>query len=278
MNKVIAGCSLLAVLLGLTGCATTDQRVMALQSENDLLKRDLQDKAAQIGTLAQEKTRLETELSYCTRRAEVLVKEKSARLDEASVLRKGVREFTEQVMKSLQTYFQRAEIVDYLGNELFERAGTDTQKNVLLVDLANPANENGTIIGGRAWLSAPGRLTFCLLRLDPSSGKYAVVAMSPEVAGSQSGVQTWVFDVPMAARKGDLVGIHLPEDVVVPYDDVDTGQVVAIPGKVKLNDTLSVVPGDARNKRTYSFGVVGYFDSPQAATTPAADTATTPVN
>ena len=260
-NVLWVVCGMMAALM-MSGCATTDQRVMALQTENDALKKDVQEKTVQIGSLTQDKARLENELSYCNRRAEVLVKEKSARLDEASVLRKGVREFTEQVMKSLQTYFQRAEIVDYLGNELFARANADSQQKVLLVDLANPALENGTIIGGRAWLNAPGKLHFCLLRLDTASGKYSVVAMSPEIDAAAAGLQTWVFDLPMAARKGDLVGVYLPENVVISYDDVDTGQVVAVPGSVKVNDTVSVVPGDARNKRTYSFGVVGYFDTP----------------
>ena len=272
MRHVLAGIGLMAAVAFMTGCATTDQRVMQLQSENDQLKKNVEDKATQISTLTQEKTRLEAELNYCTRRADVLVKEKSARLDEASVLRKGVREFTEQVMKSLQTYFQKAEIVDYLGNELFARANTDTQQNVLLVDLANPARENGTIIGGRAWVATVGKLHFCLLRLDPTSGKYSVAAFSPELKAEQTGLQNWVFDLPMAARKGDLVAIYQPENVLISYDDVDTGQCVAIPGKVKLNDTVSVVAGDARNKRTYSFGVVGYFDTPAApAATPAAE-------
>jgi outer membrane murein-binding lipoprotein Lpp len=259
MNKILTFASPLLVALLLAGCATTDEKTMQLQAENDSLKKDVAGKAQQIQFLTGEKARLSSELDYSTKRDEVLAKEKAARMEEASVTRKGVRDFTDHVMKTLQDYFSRAEIVDYLGNELLARGKTDSAKNVLLVDLANPTRENGTIIGGRAYVSGPCKISFCLLR--PNAGKYDVVAMTPELAATAAGAQNWVFDLPMAARKGDLIGTYFSEDVCIPYDDFDTGHVVPVPGTAKLNSSVTVVPGDARGKRTYSFGVVGYFDT-----------------
>lgn len=264
--------ALLGALL-LAGCATTNEQLIALQTENAGLKQDVQAKDSRIQELTADKTKLTTELDYCTKRADVLVKEKSARLGEASELRKGIREFTEQMQKSLQTYFQRTEIVDYLGSELIARASADPQKTVLLVDLNNPVPENGTVIGGRAWLTGPARLSYCLLRHE-QNGKYTAVAVTPEITASQTGLQNWVFDLPISAHKGDLIGIYLADNVTIPYDDVDTGQVVAIPGEIKPGASVAITPGDSRNKRTYSFGVVGYFDSPAAnATAPASEAA-----
>lgn len=258
-----------------SGCATTDQQLIALQNENAGLKQDLQSKAGQLQVLSAEKTRLSAELDYCTKRSGVLMKEKSARLDEAAVLRKGIREFTEAMQKTLQTYFQRTEIVDYIGSELIARANTDAQKNVLLADLSNPVTAGGTLIGGRAWLNGPTRISFCLLRLNPENGKYVIVSMTPVTTATQNGLQTWVFDLPMAARKGDLVGVYFPDSVTIPYDDVDTGQVIAIPGEAKAGDSIAIASGEERNRRSYSFGVVGYLEAP---VTPASNGSETPAS
>lgn len=252
-----------ALLLG--GCASVDQQLMALQQENAGLKQDIQAKVAQLEVLSAEKARLTSELDYCNRRASVLSKEKSARQDESTVLRKGIREFAEAMQKTLQTYFQRTEIVDYIGSELIERANVDAeQKTILLADLSNPVPAGGTLIGGRAWVKSPTRLNFCLLRLNPENGKYTIVTMTPEISAAQAGLQTWVFDIPMAARKGDLIGVYFPDAVSIPYDAVDTGQVVAIPGEAKIGASVSVGVGESGNKRSYSFGVVGYLEATTA--------------
>lgn len=262
--KTTAFVSLLLAALA-SGCATTDQQVLKLQSENEDLKRDVADKSAQIHNLSDQKASLEADLAYCSKRSDVLEKEKSSRIDEASAIRKGVREFTDQVMSSMQTYFQRAEIVDYVGSELFARASVDTAKNLLLVDLKNTMKENGTVIGGRAYVTGPTRVQFCLIRPDDARGKFTVVAITPPVTAADAGLQSWTFDVPMSAKRGDLIGIYLPDDASIPYDDADTGQAVGVPGPVKINGAVALSAGGAKNKRAYSFGVVGYFDAAGSA-------------
>lgn len=202
----------------------------------------------------------------------MLEQEKGARVDEAAAMRKGVREFTDQVMSSLQTYFERAEIVDYVGSELLPRASTDALKNILLVDMGNAIKANGTVIGGRAWLSGPTRVQFCLVRRDEKEGRFSVVAMTPLVSSADAGLQAWTFEVPMAARKGDFIGVYMPDDSSIPYDDVDTGEVVAVPGPVKMNSPVSLKVTGGRNKRSYSFGVVGYFDAAEAPAEAAPET------
>jgi len=267
MNLKSTACVSFLFAALVSGCATTDQSVLQLQSENQSLKRDVEDKSAQIRSLVDENAKLGADLEYCNKRSGVLEKEKTSRIDEANAIRKGVREFTDQVMGSMQTYFQRAEIVDYVGSELFARASVDPLKNMLLVDLKNPIKVNGTVIGGRAYVTGPTRVQFCLVRLDDAKGKYSVVALTPPVAATDAGSQSWTFDVPLSAKEGDLIGLYLPDDTNVPYDDVDTGQVVSVPGPVKVNGTVALSVGGAKNKRAYSFGVVGYFDSTVTAET-----------
>ncbi|MEI6972491.1 MAG: hypothetical protein WCL44_13365 [bacterium] len=246
----------------LAGCVSPDARMRAIQADNSRLNQDIRSKTRMIEELAAEKSRLAMELEYSSRRAEVLMKERNARRDDETALRKGVREFTEQMQASLQTYYKRTEIVDYLGSELIPRASDDSQKNVMLVDLGNPILQKGTIIGGRAWVTGPTRLCYCLLRQEPVGRKYRVVTVTPEVVSEVAGTQNWIFDMPMAVRKGDLIGVYVPGSVSIPYDDVDTGEVCAFSGKAEANSVITIIPGNTRSKRAYSFGVIGYFDSP----------------
>jgi hypothetical protein len=257
---------LMLAAAGLAGCATTDQQLLQLRSENEKLKSEVSDQASEIASLAGKNQKLEEDLAYCSKRTDVLLKEKGARIEESAQTRKGVREFTDQVMSSLQTYFQKAEVVDYVGGELLERANVDALKNMVLVDLGNTIRADGTVIGGRAYLTGPSRLQFCLVRGNENGAKYSVVAITPPIVAADAGVQAWSFEVPMAAKKGDLVAVYLPDDVSIPYDDADTGHVVAVPGPVKLNGGIALKFGGAKNKRAYSFGVVGYFDTGEAAT------------
>jgi hypothetical protein len=243
------------------GCASMSQDAQQMADENKGLRQELQANERTIQGLNREKDRLTEDLAYSTHRNDILEKEKTARIDEASQTRKGVREFTDQVMNSLQTYFQKAEVVDYIGGELIARDNVDTTKNMLLVDLGNPLRADGTVIGARAYLTGPSRLQFCLLRADESNSKFTIVSITPPIIAADSGSQSWSFEVPMAGQKGDLIGVYMPDDVSIPYDDADTGHVVWAPGPAKLNSAVTVKVGSARNKRAYSFGVVGYFES-----------------
>lgn len=245
-------------LIVLAGCATPEQQVLNLQSKTKDLQGQVEQRDQQIKQLNEQVQTLQQDKNYYSTRSTVLEKEKTARVQEAESMRKGVREFTDQVITSLNTYFQRAEIVDYTGGEIVSRRNLSDEKNVLLIDMAHPITLSGTIIGGRAFVTTPARIQFCLIRFS-AGGKGEVVGLSREIVADKAGAQSWTFDVPMAAKQGDLIGLSM-DTCNVPYDDVDTGDVRALRGPVRLNSPVSVASAKDKNKRAYSFGVIGYFD------------------
>jgi hypothetical protein len=246
--------------LGLAGCATPDQRIAQLKTENQSLLNRTLEQDQQITSLNQEKKHLTEELNYFTRRSQVLDKEKTERIQESQDLRRGVRLFTDEVMKIMRDNYKKMEIVDYIGGELVPRQTTGSEARQLLVDLLHPLPAGGTLIGGRVYASAPTRLNFCLLRLSADKKEMKVVEFSREFKAEKAGQQQWAFEVPMTAHKGDLIGVYFPEAVAVPYDDVDTGCVLLPRGSAKLNATFDVLPAEARHKRAYSFGLLGFLD------------------
>jgi hypothetical protein len=229
-----------------------------LKRKNKDLRTQLAHREEAIKVLTKDQAFLQQELNYFTRRSRVLEKEKQARLEAAGILRQGIRNFTDNVMDTLRSYYQKTEIVDYLGSELYRRARLGDEKNQLLVDLQYPLKSDGTLVGGSAYLAAPTQFVFCLLR-HSKPGQYTVVRMSDPISSEKTGLQSWTFQVPLAGRKGDLMGIFFPGNIPVPFDDADTGNVVLVPGPVQLNSTVSIKPPETRNKRAYSFGMSGFL-------------------
>lgn len=256
---LITGVGLILVLI-LGGCSTPDQRVTQLRTENQNLLNQIKKQEQQITTLTIDKQYLTDELNYYTRRSKVLNKEKEMRIRESKNLRQGVRQFTDAVMAIMRDNYKKMEIVDYIGSELCPRLMTGGDVNQVLVDMQHPLPANGTLIGGRVVLSRPARLKFCLLRPTPDRKELLVVNMSRALVAKDAGEQQLAFNVPMAARQGDLIGVFFPEAVAVPYDDVDTGCVMILRGPVKTNDSIDIKPVEGRNKRAYSFGVMGFMD------------------
>lgn len=249
----------LAFILLVTGCATTDQRILTLKRENRTLESNMKKAETELRTLTNINTGLEKDLAYFVKRASVLDKEKSARIEEAAEIRRGTRGFTDAVMASLQDAYQKAEIVDYIGSELYERQYFGGVTNSVLVDLSHPLPANGTIIGGRAFMSNRGSIQFCLLRPDRARKKAMVVAISNTVGAEEPGVRSWNFDVPMRAREGDVIGIFSQSGALIPYDDADTGHVISVPGPIERDREISIKADGERRRRAYSFGVVGYL-------------------
>lgn len=84
--------------------------------------------------------------------------------------------------------------------------------------------------------------------------------MSREWRALEAGEQQFAFKVPMTAHKGDLIGVFFPGAVTVPYDDVDTGCVMSVRGPIKIKTLIPFKSIEGRNKRAYSFGVMGFLD------------------
>lgn len=249
-----------ALALALAGCATPDQRVARLEAEKQNLLNQTRDQEQRIASLDQDKKHLTGELDYYTRRSQTLDKEKTERIRESQELRRGVRIFTDEVMKTMRDNYKKTEIVDYIGGELIPRRTTGVESKLVLVDLLHPLPSGGTLIGGRAYVSGPTRLQFCLLRPTDDKDELLVADVSRELKAEKPGEQQLTFEVPMAARKGDFIGVCCPESVAIPYDDVDTGCVIPVRGGVKVNATLDIGPAADRNKRAYSFGMLGFLD------------------
>lgn len=254
----------LGIALGLTlflaGCATPEQRVMELQSKNRQLTQVLTQRETAIKVLKDDKDLLQRELAYYTKRADVLDKEKNYRLDSARELREGIRDFTDGVMQSLRSYYQKTEIVDYVGSEVYRRSEVPKEKNQVLIDMEHPMEADGTLIGASLYVTAPAKVAFCLLRDIKEKNQLQVVRMSEALSADKSGVQSWTFQVPLATRRGDYIGAYFPEAVPVPYDDVDTGNVAMVPGPVQMSTTLSRPEIPKRHRRAYSFGMVGFLN------------------
>lgn len=251
---------LTAAVIVCGGCVTVPPDMQELQSRNRALVKQVSEREAALKKLKDEKSHLQREVSYYTERCVVLEKEKQARIEASGDLRQGVREFTDGVMQSLRSYYQKTEIVDYVGGEVFRRSEVGTEKNVLLIDLKNVIASDGTLIGGTAYLTAPARLVFCLLRRVEGKDQLQVVRMSDPLASQEPGRKSWTFQVPLAVEKGDIIGAYFPENVAVPYDDVDTGSVVLVPGPIQMTSTVRLKAPTGRNNRAYSFGMVGFLN------------------
>ena len=245
-----------------SGCYTTDQAMLQLKQKNRDLIQQVAERESTIKLLKNDKEFLQNELAYYTKRATVLDKEKKARMEASTGLRQGIREFTDNVMNSLRNYYQKTELVDYIGSELIARTVLGDNNNTLLIDLDHPLEADGTLIGGSAYIAAaPARLVFCLLRpVAGKPGQYQVVRMSDPQASDRRGMQAWTFQVPLAGKQGDLIGVFFPELVAVPYDDADTGNAALVPGPIQAGDVVKVREPEKRNKRAYSFGMTGFLN------------------
>ena len=259
MKRILISCLVPICILG-SGCVTTDQRVIQLQNRNRELTKLVGERETAISVLKDEKGFMQRELAYYTTRARVLQKEKAEHVSSTAELRDGIRSFTDGVMKSLRSYYQKTEIVDYIGSEVYKRNRVGKETNHLLVDLHHPLTADATLIGSRAYMTGPARLVFCLLRPLPQKKQLEVVRMSDALSSKARGLQSWTYQVPLTGKKGDYIGVYFPEAVPLPYDDVDTGNAVLIGGPVQVGDTFPMQATAKRNKRAYSFGMVGFLN------------------
>jgi len=247
----------------LSSCMTVDEQVAKLKSENKALSRQLQERDRAVSAMKSERQQLQQDVAYYNQRALVLEKEKQARMKSTTEMRRGVREFTDGVMASLRSYYDKTELVDFVGAEVYARKNVGDEKNQLLIDMAHPMPSQGTLVGGTAYLTGPAGLVFCLVR--PAEGKkkkgqYLVVRVSDAVRAEKRGFHSWNFTVPLVAKKGDFIGVYFPQKVAVPFDAVDTGNVVLVKGPVQPGDVIKPPPAVGRGKRAYSFGMVGFLN------------------
>lgn len=264
MKTILPRVLVLVLAVGLTGCVTDSSLRMQgqqLQQQVDGLKKQIEAKDNAIEEMTQRTQKLTMDLGFFTQKTIVLEREKAARMKEVDVMRVGVRNFTSNVLKSIQK--SNPEIMDYVGGELCERESADAQAGVLLVDRKNKLAMDARIIGGRVFSKGPTKVVFCLLRPDAASPAQAkVVAVSSECTGAEEGAQNWTFMEPLIGQVGDMIGLFSADALNLPYDSKGTGDVVsAAKSKVQVGDVVTVDTAVSRDTRSYSFGVTGYLGS-----------------
>lgn len=258
MNRYFC-CALLLLMLMAGGCATPSEQILKLRTENKQLGQLLANREQKIEALTEKRDYLQTELDYFTKRSNVLKEEKQIRIQESQGVRKGARRFTDEMIRALQEASEGIDVVDYVGSEILRRGLRGREKNCLLVDLDHRLLSSGTLVGGRAYLAGPSTIQFCLLRPTEQGRELTVVWMSQAAVAKKAGSMQWTFSVPAVVQKGDLIGVYSQGTNLIPYDDVDTGNVMMVKGKVKLNSTVPFKYPEGRDGCAYSFGCVGYL-------------------
>jgi outer membrane murein-binding lipoprotein Lpp len=237
-----------------SGCSTAPE-LKRLRSERAVLTAELNVEREKTERLSKEKQTLEALVAHLKTVRESLSREKSARSLETARVRREVRGFVEGQVKTLRAFAVEHDMLDYVGGELIARSKVGG-KDQVLVDMGHALKAPATFVAGRARLTAPGTVSFCLLR---PMGKELVVlwvSKSFKVAG---GMLHAPFDAPIAAEKGDVPGVVCPGAVTIPYD-VGTGDTRMGAGGVKAGSRLKLSNLSGKDRRAYSFGFIGFAE------------------
>jgi len=247
MKKSIGFVSGLLVFV-LCGCTGTGS-LADLQKRNEMLESKLQMEQKETARLERRVQELETV-------ATTLGREKTLHIKDTANIRSHVRDFVQQQVEFLRDYSQNSELLDFVGGELISRSNT-TGEDLLLIDLKNRLKKNMTIIGGKLFVKKNTRVVFCLLR--PQAGQETVIWMSKVFSFPNEGLFKVSFDSPVTALKEDVIAIYCPGMVGVPYD-IGTGDTRTVRQPVDLGQKFTANSLQSSEKRSYSFGVTGFFE------------------
>jgi len=238
----------------LSGCASTD--VKQLRHERDVLSAELAVKKDRIGDLENQNRKLEDKLIYQKKVGKNLEKEKTAQAEETSIVRREARVFVQEQMGTLREFSENKELLDYVGGEPINRTEIGGE-NLLLVDMKNLIQTSGTLLGGKVFAKSKTNLSFCILR--PQGNNLVVLWISKPATVPKGGLFRVTFDVPVAAEKGDLIGLFSSGKLQIPFD-YGTGDTRTIVGPVTVGKVIPIDDLEDGEKRTYSFGVSGFLD------------------
>lgn len=251
----LSGMTLL--LIGLTGCVS-QPNLEQLRAENERLEQQLDQASGQISDLRVREQGLREDLSERERVIEVLETEKSSRTEVASHLRSSIRAFVQDQIDSYQDFLLQADLLDYVGGELVERANRSEEESRTLVDLANPMPSSGTLTGMSAHFLDSGRLVVKVLR--PIEDELVVIWESMEIEVAQTGVQRFSFPVSVGVEAGDVVAYRFSGPVSVSYDR-GTGDTRYQRENLPLGSTVKKKDlAGADEHRAYSIGVFGLLN------------------
>jgi hypothetical protein len=247
----------LVVVGMLGGCAGTGEQLVRLRKENQSLQQELSGMRRDISSLQSEKVALNDEILDLTRIAATLQREKSVRIEEAGLLRRSMRSFARTQMEALRDFSRDQQFCDYVGAELINRQHSGGEA-LTLVDAHHRLPGAGTLMAVRGYFIVPCRFRLLLLR---AVGKqWEVVQNSALLEMGTTGFGQIDLDVPMAVRRGDVLGFAFSGPVGVPFDE-GTGATMVFPDPVKRGSRLYLDgPAGSAVKRAYSIGGVGLLE------------------
>ncbi len=255
LSLMVLARALVVVLLLLTGCVSTGGPDK-LKQDNLNLTRQLGQCRNTVTALTQRKKELEGDVVELERLNRIVNKEKVERAEESTGLRGEVRNFVKMQMEGYRVFMQRSSLADYIGYELIPRAEL-RDKNILLVDTANPVKKAGMVNGIAGHFNLPG--SFFLRALRQVGDRYYVVWESKELSVAQAGRLAIDLNVPVSVEPGDIFAYYFPGNVLIPYDR-GTGKVGYLTHDIHVGESLRSSSLKARSEgRAYSIAVYGVF-------------------
>lgn len=246
-----------AVVLPLAGCQTPPD-IQALQDKNGSLQLQLEQAKGDINKLQADKVLLEQDVAELNRVISVLGQEKSSRVEESTNLRGQVRQFVQTQIDNLKQFLLAADLVDYVGGELVERASVDDEP-LLVVDLMNKIPLGGSLTGVGGYFQGSGTVSVKVLR--PINGNLVAVWSSQPITISERGSQRLKFPVVVGVEKGDVLGYYFSQPGMVGFD-TGTGDSRYDDEDITVGSSLrqSSLNGE-KARRAYSIGVFGLLNA-----------------
>lgn len=246
-----------AIVLLLSGCQTPAD-IQQLQNDNQQLQQQLAQANQQIATLNETQAKLEAEAAELNRVIDVLGTEKTSRVVESTSLRGQVRGFVKGQIDQLRRFVLDSNLVDYIGAEQVER-GESNEEPLLIVDMAHPVPENGSLTGVGAYFNKAG--TFSVKVLREVDNKLVVIWESLPLSVSKVGAQRFNFSVAVGVQKGDKLAYYITDPGMVSFDK-GTGESLYLREDVRFGQSFSPSSLRGEDERlAYSIGVYGLLNT-----------------
>jgi len=255
-KKIPAFSLILSVLLSVSACQAP-ANMQQMQSQNKQLQQQLTQHQQEIDQLQVDKQQLQGDNQELKRIMSVLGTEKDSRTAENSLLRGQVREFVQHHIDALKEFLVKGNLLDYIGSELVERAGTEPEKRqaILLIDFANKVTSPGTLTGMGGIASAPTTLTTKVLR--KVDNYWVVIWQSQVINFKHAGLNQVNFPVGVGVETGDIMAYYFPQGAPIHFD-TGTGDTRYRAHDIRLGESIKKSSLDgAKYHSAYSLGVYG---------------------
>ncbi len=256
MFTLFRSCIAAVVCVSLIACQSTPE-VQQLKDENTLLKAEIKKTRQEIANVRSEHKIMAADNTELKRVMSILDTEKANRTEESAVLRAQTRRFTQATIDQLKKFLVHSNLLDYVGEELFERTKMDIEPAVL-VDMANPIPRSGTLVGVHGYFAQATRFSVYVLR--PVGERLVVIWQSPEIRAENIGSERIKFPVGVGIEKDDIIAYDFPESIGIKYDQ-GTGNTLMAKKALILGASFatSSLRGQ-EEQRAYSIGVTAILE------------------